>query len=148
MKKFYRKFFLSKILRDVVGYSLEMAAEVVNLERNILIHGPDEDFTNVDSATFRQGFHFGTFGADASDDSVYDVRFARVQNCGQNNVMGRYCFHFHLKKQCPQCYLKGNAIVDSTQGAIVVHGSHQTNVEQNILWDSVSVKVFNLNLSF
>ena len=25
------------------GYSLEMAAEVVNMERNILVHGPDED---------------------------------------------------------------------------------------------------------
>ena len=25
------------------GYNLEMAAEVVNMERNILVHGPDED---------------------------------------------------------------------------------------------------------
>ena len=44
----------------MAGYTLEMAAEVVNLERTVKIHGPDEDF-----GTTRQGFHMGTFGADA-----------------------------------------------------------------------------------
>ena len=76
-----------------------MAAEVVNMDRNILVHGPDEDtFGDVNHTQFKQGFHIGTFNADESDDSIFTVKYIRVQNCGQNDVMGRYCFHFHLKK--------------------------------------------------
>ena len=56
--------------------------------------------------------------------------------------MGRYCFHFHLKKKCTSCTLVGNAVVNSVQGAIVVHGTHQSEVKKNILWDSVSVGLY------
>ena len=51
--------------RDLAGgYSFEMAAEVVNMERNILIHGPDDDtFGDVDHSQFKSGFHFGTFNS-------------------------------------------------------------------------------------
>ena len=52
----------------------------------------------------------GTFGDDDHDASIYDVRYVRVQNCGQRDVMGRYCFHFHLKRQCPRCYVKGRVL--------------------------------------
>ena len=124
--------------RDLAGgYRLEMAAEVVNLERNIIIRGPDEEtFNNQDHAQFRSGFHFGTFNADESNDSIFNVRYTRVQNCGQNNVMGRYCFHFHLKKKCPSCTVVGNAVVNSIQGAIVVHGTHQRS-DSNSLQSTV-----------
>ena len=91
---------------------------------------------------YRNGFHFGTFHADESNDSIFNVRYTRVQNCGQNNVMGRYCFHFHLKKKCPSCTVVGNAVVNSIQGAIVVHGTHQSEVRENTLWDSVSVGLY------
>ena len=56
--------------------------------------------------------------------------------------MGRYCFHFHLKKKCPSCTVVGNAVVNSIQGAIVVHGTHQSEVRENTLWDSVSVGLY------
>ena len=56
--------------------------------------------------------------------------------------MGRYCFHFHLKKKCTFCTVIGNAVVNSVQGAIVVHGTHQSEVKENILWDSVSVGLY------
>ena len=56
--------------------------------------------------------------------------------------MGRYCLHYHLKKQCTNCYLKGNAVVNSIQGAIVIHATHESTVEENVLWDSVTVGVY------
>ena len=96
-------------IKDYFGVDVEKAAEVINLERNIKIYGPDDEMT-------LNGFHFGTFGWEENKVSNYDVRYARVQNCGQNDIMGRYCFHFHLKKKCPECYLKGNAVVNSRQG--------------------------------
>ena len=122
-------------IRDYFGVDAEMAAEVTNLQRSVKIFGPDEEMA-------LNGFHFGTFGWEENKVSNYDVRYARVQNCGQNNIMGRYCFHFHLKKKCPECYLKGNAVVNSRQGAIVVHGTHESNVEENVLWNSISVGIY------
>ena len=91
---------------------------------------------NQDHPQYRSGFHFGTFNADESNDSIFNVRYTRVQNCGQNNVMGRYCFHFHLKKKCPSCTVVGNAVVNSIQGAIVVHGTHQRS-DSNSLQSTV-----------
>lgn len=57
--------------RDLAeGYRFEMAAEVVNLQRNIVIRGPDEEtFDNTAHFQYRSGFHFGTFNADESNDS-------------------------------------------------------------------------------
>ena len=52
----------------------------------------------------------GTFFDDDHDASIYDVRYVRVQNCGQRDVLGRYCFHFHLKRQCSRCYLRGRVL--------------------------------------
>ena len=124
------------------GYSLEMAAEVVNLARSIVIRGDDVDFLTQGAPHYLLGWHGGTFGAEDHDDSVYDVRYVRADNCGQKDLLGRYCFHFHLKKQCPRCVLKGNAVVNSSQGALVIHGTHKSTVEENILWDSITVGVY------
>ena len=122
-------------VQDYFGVEVEKAAEVINLTRNIRIYGPDDEMT-------LNGFHFGTFGWEENKTSNFDVRYIRVENCGQNNIMGRYCFHFHLKKKCPECNLKGNSVVNSRQGAIVVHGTHESNVEENVMWNPISVGIY------
>ena len=129
-------------MRDVHGYMLELAAEVINLSRNIKIHGPDENFMNASHSDWHNGFHFGTFTSDQHDDSVFDVRYIRTQNCGQFDIMGRYCFHFHLKKRCPRCKLIGNSVFNAIQGAIVIHGTHESLVENNVMWNTASVGVY------
>ena len=75
-------------------------AEVINLTRTIRIYGHDAEMT-------LNGFHMGTFGWEENKQSIFDVRYVRVQNCGQNNLVGRHCFNFSLKKTCPFCHLKG-----------------------------------------
>ena len=130
-------------MRDLAGgFSLEMAAEVINLQRSIVITGDDEDFLTQGSSKYLLGWHGGSFEAEDHNDSVYDIRYIRTDNCGQKNIMGRYCFHFHLKRQCKTCVVKGNAVVNSSQGAIVIHGTHQSLVEENVLWNSVTVGVY------
>jgi parallel beta-helix repeat protein len=37
-------------------------------------------------------------------------------------------------ESCPDCYFKGNAIEDSSQRAIIVHGSHNTLIEDNVMY--------------
>ena len=87
-------------MRNVNGFELEMAAEVVNLDRSIVITGDSDKF-----AQSSQGIHTGTFGK-SEEESVFDVRYAKVEHCGQRDVLGRYCFHFHLAGKCEKCILK------------------------------------------
>ncbi|CAE7249476.1 Cemip2 [Symbiodinium sp. CCMP2592] len=119
-------------LREVEGYWLEMAAEVVNLQRSVVITGDHYDFS-----TSAKGLH--TISAHGG---VMDIRFARVEYCGQRNFMGKYCLHFHHAGQCPDCTFKGNAVYQSAQIGITVHGTHRSLVEGNVMWDTSSAGVY------
>ncbi|KAJ1626510.1 hypothetical protein T492DRAFT_910036 [Pavlovales sp. CCMP2436] len=103
----------------VVGIS----AEVVNLERSVLVTGDDSDF----DAT-----HVGLHTIVSHSTAV--IEYARVEKCGQRGRGGRYCMHLHQCGQCPTCAFRGNAIENSHQGGITVHGTHSSTVEENILW--------------
>ncbi|CAE7289499.1 PKHD1L1 [Symbiodinium sp. CCMP2592] len=112
--------------------SFELAAEVVNLQRSVVITGPP----NWDTADWK-GLHTLMTGH-----GFMDARYIRVENCGQPPHQGRYCLHFHLMHRCPRCVLHGNAVVNSTQVGITVHGTHQARVSSNILWNTMSAGVY------
>ena len=65
---------------------------------------------------------------------IPQVKDARVEKCGQLGVLGKYCLHFHQTRSCPTCEFTNNAIVDSTQRGIIVHGAHDTTVRGNVFW--------------
>lgn len=111
---------------------VEMAAEVVNLERSVLITGEP----NWDTES-KQGLHTGITGT-----GHIDVRYARVENCGQRPIRGKYCLHMHLMHQCPKCVIQGNSVVNSTQVGITVHGTHNSLVDQNVIWNAASVGIY------
>lgn len=50
-------------------------------------------------------------------------------------VEGKYCLHFHKLHDCPTCLFKNNAIEGSHQRGIIVHGTHSSTVEGNVLWN-------------
>ena len=112
--------------KEIAGRSFELAAEVVNLERTVLITGDHEDIE-----VSMEGLH--TIQAGGS--GYMDLRYSRVEYCGQRPVMGRYCLHFHLMKKCPRCVFQGNAVVDGEHVGITVHGTHYSVVDQNVIWD-------------
>ena len=43
--------------------------------------------------------------------------------------------HFHKLADCPTCLFRNNAIEGSQQRGIIVHGTHSTVVEDNVLYN-------------
>lgn len=118
--------------KEIQGHRFEMAAEVVNLERSVLITGDHADFY-----TTKQGLHTVMHG-----EGIMDIRYTRIEYCGQRDAMGRYCLHLHLAGQCPECTLQGNAVVDSQQVGITIHGTHRTMIDSNVLWDARGAGIY------
>jgi len=119
-------------VKELKGVPFEMAAEVVNMERTVLITGDNSTFDIT-----KQGLHTALVG-----EGVMDMRYARVEYCGQRDNMGRYCTHFHQAKHCSECILQGNAIVNSQQPAVTIHGTHRSLVDSNIIWNSMAVAIY------
>lgn len=109
--------------RLVAGQWVEMSAEVVNLARSVTITGSLSGFFDA-----HVGLHTIISRARAT------IEHARLERCGQRGRMGRYCMHLHMCRQCPTCRFAGNAIEESQQGGITVHGTHSATVERNVLW--------------
>ena len=66
----------------------------------------------------------------------------RVEKCGQRGVEGKYCLHFHKLGECPDCLFRNNAIESSQQRGIIVHGTHLTTVENNVLYNVRGANVY------
>lgn len=64
---------------------------------------------------------------------VMQIAHTRVERAGQRGVIGKYPLHFHQAKDCPSCLFLGNAIEDSHQRGIIVHGTHRSLVQDNVL---------------
>ncbi len=138
-----------------------MSAEVVNLTRNIVITG--DDFTIVNSvngspeavkgeqtsalgcrsATFRSRCTYGLHTIQMYGGTM-KIQNTRVEKCGQRGVAGKYCFHFHKVNNCPDgdCMLKNNVAEFGTQRGIIVHGTHNAIVENNILYNVRGANVY------
>jgi hypothetical protein len=116
------------------GRRFEMAAEVTNLERSVLVTGDHEHFH---AAPFQDALHVMQMGS-----GVMQVSYSRVEWCGQRDILGRYCLHFHLMGWCEDCYFKGNAVFESNQVGITIHGTHGTRVEENVLWNARAVGIY------
>ena len=50
-------------------------------------------------------------------------------------VEGKYCLHFHQLRDCPECLFENNAVENSQQRGIIVHGTHRSTVENNVLYN-------------
>lgn len=48
---------------------------------------------------------------------------------------GKYCLHLHKIQDCPRCLFLGNAIENAHQRGIIVHGTHSSTVEDNVLYN-------------
>ena len=129
--------------------------QVINLERSIVVTG--DEFTNVacDQEGATGGGRGGGGGARGcqcdpsrgltkctvglhmvgANSGLLQVEYTRVERCGQRGIKGRYCLHFHQLQQCQDCLLRGNAIETGQQRAIVVHGTHRSQVEFNVAYD-------------
>ena len=51
------------------------------------------------------------------------------------DFIGKYCLHLHKLHDCPTCLFRNNAIEGSHQRGIIIHGTHSSTVESNVLFN-------------
>jgi hypothetical protein len=129
------------------------SSEVINLSRNTIITG--DDFTEVPCdpnivTEVYPGFGTSTEGCmctlSRSSCTVglqtvhmyggyTQIDNVRIEYCGQRGIEGKYCAHFHHLNDCPDCQYVNNAIEYSQQRGIVIHSTHRSTVEANVLFN-------------
>ncbi|KAK1742392.1 hypothetical protein QTG54_006957 [Skeletonema marinoi] len=134
------------------GHPAILSAEVVNLSRNIVITGDDFKHEQCDPSlpeavpgeetsvlgcrcsSFRQQCTNGLHTA-AMHGGTASIQNTRIERCGQRGVEGKYCLHFHKLSDCPTCLFKNNVVENSQQRGIIVHSTHSSVVEGNVLYN-------------
>jgi hypothetical protein len=104
---------------------LEMRAEVGLLTRNIKMMG------DPTSAVGKYGSHL-MLSATKPDALVGHVAFTEFTQCGQPQILGRYCIHFHMANDVPTSFVRGNAVHESHARVVTIHGVFHLLVEQNV----------------
>jgi hypothetical protein len=61
-----------------------------------------------------------------------DMRYTRLEMCGQRGVKAHYCHHLHLVGYCPNCVFSYNAVEGGMQRGSDIHGTHASIVEHNV----------------
>lgn len=117
----------SPILRPTtVSESPDFAVEVALLSRNIVFQGgPD---TNT-----QHGGHFMVMHTPTVVQRIEGVDF---QKFGQQGTLGRYPIHFHFCNDVPGSVVAKNTIRQSNQRCVVVHGTNQLRIEENVAFDT------------
>lgn len=104
---------------------LEMRAEVGLLTRNIKMMGDDTSFNK------QYGSHLMMTGQSVNGFEGH-VGYTEFSHCGQPQILGRYCIHFHMAGDVPTSFARGNAVHDSFARITTIHGVHYLTVEKNV----------------
>ncbi len=110
---------------SLAGQELDMRPEVGLLSRNIVIQG------DASSSSGFGGHLMIMAGSKAFIDGI------ELRNMGQKNRLGRYPFHWHLVGDAAGQYIKNSVVNGSLQRGIVIHGTKNARVENNIVYNSV-----------
>lgn len=114
------------------SWTLDMRAEVGLLTKSIKIQG------DAASVTSKLGGHIMVMGGG----------FARIENAelhrmGQQKILGRYPFHWHmLLSGGTNQYFRNNSVHDAYNRAITIHGTDNTTVENNFCYNHVGHGIF------
>ena len=108
------------------NWKIDTRAEVGLLSRNIRIRGDENSQAN------RFGGHVMIMPGSAG--FVSGVEFNQM---GQEGILGRYPFHWHLANEVSGQYIRNSSIRKSYNRCITVHGSQNALVEDNVCFDHV-----------
>lgn len=109
--------------------SPDFAVEVALLSRNILLDGGSND-VGVDAD---QGGHMMI---SYTPNVVQTIEGVEIRNFGQQGVIGRYPIHFHYCNNVTGSIVSKNTVRQSNQRCIVVHGTNQLKVVNNVAFDT------------
>eukprot|EP00978_Attheya_sp_CCMP212_P049705 scaffold698486_cov75-Attheya_sp.AAC.1 len=107
--------------------SKDFAVEVALLSRNILVQGAHDD-PNEDHGGHCIFFH--------TPHIVQTMQGVEFRNSGQQGTLGRYPIHFHMSDNVEGSVISKNTIRESNQRCIVVHGTHNLTLSENIAFDT------------
>jgi plastocyanin len=125
-------------LQTFGGKLLDERAEVGLLSRNIVIQGDEA------SAASKFGGHVMIMGGSSTARETLPamrgsakIRGVAFQRMGQFNRRGRYPFHWHLLGDATGDFIRNSVVRDSIQRGIVVHGTDNVLVQDNVIYNSV-----------
>lgn len=104
----------------------DFAVEVALLSRNIVFEGGKDD---VD----QHGGHFWVMNTPSVVQTLVGVDF---KNFGQQGYLGRYPIHIHFCGDMTGSMVAKNTIRQSNQRCIVVHGTDNLLVQENVAYDT------------
>ena len=106
--------------------SVDFAVEVALLSRNIVFEG-DSDPNPL------HGGHFIVMHTPLVEQHIEGIEFV---NFGQQGTLGRYPIHFHMSGDCNGSVVLKNSIRHSKQRAVVIHGTDNVEVRENVAFDT------------
>ncbi|UBV42871.1 hypothetical protein LAJ19_01170 [Deinococcus taeanensis] len=115
----------------VAGQNVNERAEVGLLTRNIVIAATS------DAAQTSVGAHVMIMGTGAA--RIEGTEFTRV---GQLNTLRRYPVHFHQLGSATTSYLRGSSVHASYNRCVVVHGTSNLRVQDNVTFDTLGHCLF------
>jgi hypothetical protein len=118
------------------GDSIEMRAEVGLLTRNIKYRGDP-----LTSAKNQYGAHI-MIHSPGDESSIGRIEHVELTDVGQAFKLGRYPLHFHMIGTVHKSYVRGNAIHQTYNRAITIHGVHYFRVIRNVAYDTMGHTVF------
>ncbi|WP_420597133.1 G8 domain-containing protein [Deinococcus sp.] len=113
------------------GKTVSERAEVGLLSRNVKISASE------DALKTGLGVHLMVMGKGQAR-----IEGAELMRVGQRNALRRYPVHFHQLGSSPTSYVRGSSIHTSFNRCIVVHGTRDVWIQNNVTYDSVGHCLF------
>lgn len=134
--------FLVDYRQDFIGnpFTLDtdpdMASEIASLSRPVVLDSvTDNDHWHPDFGTKK--IHGGHLIVFHTPNIAQRIEGIQIQNFGQQGILGRYPIHFHHSGRIAGSVVRNNIIRSSLQRCVVVHGSHEVLVENNVAFDTM-----------
>jgi len=116
--------------------TIEMRAEVGLLSRNIVYRG-DPETSNAN----KYGAHI-MIHSPGDESCIGRIEYVELTDVGQAFKLGRYPLHFHMIGTVHKSYVKGNAIHQTYNRAVTIHGVHYFRIEENVAYDTMGHTFF------
>ena len=127
---------------DMKTWTADLRAEVGLLSRNITIQGA------ADSVVAGFGAHVMIHGPMVDGMTTHPagegyIKGVEIYRGGQKSLLARYPFHWHLVQDSGAGqYFSDNAVHESFNRGITIHGTDFTTVENNFFYDHIGHCVF------
>jgi len=118
------------------GEFISMRAEVGNLSRNVIYRGDPEDSLDTE---YGAAIFMHSPGDDSLTFRASDVEF---RNVGQAFKLGRYALHMHLIGAVHNSYIRNNAVNQSNNRAVAIHGTRYLRIENNVAFETKGHNIF------